>query len=836
MKKRITSILTVIIVTVILLGNNFFTYTVKAVSQVEDSTVKSDGIFRDNPQEIIDNDCGSNLFAEERGRYDTDYNLTSTGNIRNLVVFINFKDQVASKVYSPLDTSNLTSANPYANGSISQIKNAFNGTYYSVKGYMSEISNKKLLLTSDFYPKNANGNVITYQDSHPLGYYLKYSASNTIGYSAGESASRKGNLMLNALNSISSQISNPSIYDVNKDGILDYVTFVVPSMEEYGEILWPTTITYLNPIKVEKLGLSMRKAIFVTTPYLRKNSNSVNDMYKCIAHECLHMIGFEDMYDPSGYSSEILGPWTMMTNNYGHPTVYEKSKYGKWIYDIKNITDSGIYSISPNISNPDTNDVAYKLSVDGNDSYYMIEFRKKGSSIYEKDIPQSGLLVYKVNPCANGNTKGEPYEIITQKNEGKTASEALLNASNKSCTVSLTGDSGKIDFKIDYVSIKNGKINFKVTKTKAENIEYKLTILNLDTSVESPQPVNKAIKITANAIGGGPEKQYKFTIKDVRGNIVYSTSSSKNYCTWTPNKEDNYLIECEVQDGYDNSAKATKVFMVSNFRITGVKSNVASPQVLGKSIVLRAYSTGGENVNYRFLQVYNNTTKVIKNFSASSLCTWKPTVAGKYKLIIQAKNSNGKIYEKQLDYQILDNNLKIKSFTTDLSSPQELGKAITIKASAEGNKTVYYAYSIYLNGTLVGKKGYSTSTSVKWTPSKAGKYTLKLEVKDSTNEVVSKEISYEIKKPLTIKSFTTDLSSPQELGKAITIKASAEGNETVYYAYSIYLNGTLVGKKGYSTSTSIKWTPKKAGKYTLKLDVKDSTGSIVSKKLQFIIQ
>lgn len=68
MKKRITSILTVIIVTVILLGNNFFTYTVKAVSQVEDSTVKSDGIFRDNPQEIIDNYCGSNLFAEERGR------------------------------------------------------------------------------------------------------------------------------------------------------------------------------------------------------------------------------------------------------------------------------------------------------------------------------------------------------------------------------------------------------------------------------------------------------------------------------------------------------------------------------------------------------------------------------------------------------------------------------------------------------------------------------------------------------------------------------------------------------------------------------------------------
>ena len=539
--------------------------------EVSSKTVEKTAFLPDNPQEVIyyNEDNNQSLFVSDEAikDIDKDYELTSKGNINNLVVFVRFKGQRESDVYKSINSD--------GNGSISEIKNAFNASSNSLYDYTKAISNNKFSVKSDFYPLNSAGNVITYEDINPLSYYQTTTNSST----------RKSELIIRTLNAVASQVKNKSKFDYNKDGILDYVTIVVPNMGNWGEALWPTCLTYYSPVDIQNLGMKMRKVIFITTPYFNYYGKS-SSMYRVIAHEAMHMIGFNDLYVNSG--QQPLGIWSVMVNNNGHPTIYEKSSYGKWGNNIKSLSKAGTYTITNSTINSSTCPSAYKIAIPGSSSYYMIEYRNKNADIYEKGIDASGLLLYKVNPSMHGNLTDSEYEV--QKINPTVGS--VLNSSSGKYQISLNGTSEKVSFTINLKSMSKDSATLTVT-------DGILSVNSLKTSVASPQYVGTKVKLITSASGGSGSLQYRYTIQSGTKKVV-TTYSKNNYYTWTPKSAGTYTIKVEVKDAKGTVKSKTISYVIKNKPLTITSVNIPENITTGDDYKFSASAKGTGRLEYKF--------------------------------------------------------------------------------------------------------------------------------------------------------------------------------------------------------------------------------------------
>ena len=703
MNKKIISLFMSI---VFIIG--IFPNVISFAEEKDSTSTSKNAVIRDNPQQLIYNNPDENgLFVSDRAisEYDKNYELTSKGDIKNLVIFIRFTDQDESSVYKSLSGS--------GNGSISEIQEAFNGDTYSLYDYTKSISAGQFSVKSEFYPKNSSGDVITYQDSYPLSYYQSTIDSNK----------RKTELMKNALNAVAEQVDNKSQFDYNKDGILDYVTFVVPNMGNWGEALWPTCITYSSPITISnELGIKMRKAIFVTTPYF-KNYGTTKDMYKVLAHESMHMIGMNDLYSNASY--EPVGNWSVMCDNNGHPTVYEKSEYGKWITNIKDASKSGTYIVSNTTEDPAINTLGYKIAVDGLESYYMIECRNKLSSIYEKNIEGSGIVVYKVNPSVRGNLNGSPYEV------------EVIKPTNSS---------------LSYLN--------------STAYQYDLTL--------------------------GSEK---FTIK-------LSSITSNNAI---------FTVESTVKD--------------KELSINGFETSLASPQEVGKAIKLSASATGSGTVRYHFYVYEGTTLKEQSKLSTMNNYLWKPTTAGTYTLKVVATDSTKKIVSIRKTYKITNSALKIISLTSDLQSPQKVGTEIIFRTSVTGaSGEVTYRYEFSLGSTVLSSKE-STSNGVSFTPQTAGDWSVKVYVKDECGIVLTKTMQFTIEAEK-LKIVGVTIPSNMTTGNKYLISTQTSGGTgNVLYRYTLTDGNTTLGNS-YSTSNAVNVTLGTSGYWYLLVEVKDDNDTV----------
>ena len=118
--------------------------------------------------------------------------------------------------------------------------------------------------------------------------------------------------------------------------------------------------------------------------------------------------------------------------------------------------------------------------------------------------------------------------------------------------------------------------------------------------------------------------------------------------------------------------------------------------------------------------------------------------------------------------------LTIDSFTTDKASPQKPGTSIVIKASASGEGTVSYKFSVKSSSGTTVLKDYSTTSQVTWTPTATGSYTLLLDVKDSKGNTNSKQLSYTI----------SDGSTPPPSSTVVYCKNSANWSTVTVYAWN----------------------------------------------------
>lgn len=360
------------------------------------------------PEEYLDADTKKksndiNFAPDNTLNNSPENNSIHLGTLNNIVIFIKFADDDDwVRTFSYYDTLfNFELGN-------------------TVRNYFREVSYDKVDVVSHLFPR-PNGNVIlSYTDENPRNYYLPYSSTNTIGYASSERTQREHDLLTRAINAVKHEIPEDLIIDGNNDGRVDSVSFICRgNASGWGSILWGHRwALYSNTVTIN----NKRVWDFTFQP-----ENQAT--YTILSHELFHVFGAPDLYRYYDRTINPVGSWDLMGSGNGHMGVYMKWKYSKqnWISDIPTITQPGRYTI--NSINGEQNN-AYRINSSGStNEYFIVEFRNKTLSSFDRSVPQTGLIVYRINNQRNGNANGPPDEVYVYRNNGTPTVNGLIYSS-----------------------------------------------------------------------------------------------------------------------------------------------------------------------------------------------------------------------------------------------------------------------------------------------------------------------------------------------------------------------------------------------------------------------
>ena len=347
----------------------------------------------------------------------------NTGSLNNLVVYIRFSDQ-AEFVNDTLVFWNMF--NNQATG------------YNSLYNYYQMVSYQQLNISSTFYPLNQSDFVISYQDIYPRSYFMPYDATtNPDGYqNSDQKKEREHKLLKRAVIEIKDEVQESLNIDYNNDGYVDNVAFIIRGeATAWSTLLWPhrwalySEYVYIHGKRVYDYNFQIEERLFITGVGV-------------LCHEMFHSLGAPDLYHYDTNPIDPVEDWDIMGKTTDPPRsmgAYMKYRYGGWIEDIPEITECGTYSLNP-ISSQGNN--CFKISSPNSSTdYFVLEYRIK-EGVFESVIPNSGLLIYKVNTLedGNGNGSGPPDELYVYRPNG------TLEINGNITSAVFSADYGRTEF------------------------------------------------------------------------------------------------------------------------------------------------------------------------------------------------------------------------------------------------------------------------------------------------------------------------------------------------------------------------------------------------------
>lgn len=318
------------------------------------------------------------------------------GELSNLVCFVRFQgEEIGDEFEHPYSWYEqlFNDATPGAN---------------SVYNYFHEASYGQLAWKSNFYPAAADGKVVSYCAKRERGYYRAKGEINTIGYEDDvDKAAREQALVREIAEELSGNLPEDVLLDADGDGIIDNMCIVLSGRSDLSSkyLLWPHR---------SDLALPDEMAIYIKgkklTGYLMvfDDANGWASLEPVplntgvICHEMSHSLGTYDLYHVNDNLNPV-GVWDLMSDNLLTPqqmSAYTKFRYCGWIDEIPEISEPGIYELNP-VGGATAENIAYKIKPIGSDEYFVVEYRKKEGA-FDSGLPESGLLVYRINPAYTG--------------------------------------------------------------------------------------------------------------------------------------------------------------------------------------------------------------------------------------------------------------------------------------------------------------------------------------------------------------------------------------------------------------------------------------------------
>ena len=320
------------------------------------------------------------------------------GTVNNLVIFIRFADD---------EDFTLSPVTPY---------NMFNAPQnYSLYNYFRTVSYNQLEIVTHFFPTPTGTTILSYQDAHPRSYYCKWSEDNPDGYGDDDPdnsiyprTEREMTLVANAIEYVRDSIPADLNIDYNNDDLVDNICFVVKGdVEDWSDLLWP----HMWCLYADEVFINEKR---VWNFNFELSDNQYYFSVSVMCHEMFHTLGAPDLYhydDTLGFAP--VGSWDLMAQNGStpqHSGVYMKHKYGNWIEEIPEITESGTYTLFP-VSSETPERIGYRIASELDPEFFVLEFRKKWN---EGSIPGTGLLVYRINPEFNGNAGWNGNDVLDE--------------------------------------------------------------------------------------------------------------------------------------------------------------------------------------------------------------------------------------------------------------------------------------------------------------------------------------------------------------------------------------------------------------------------------------
>ncbi len=350
----------------------------------------------------------------------------------------------------------------------------------------------------------------------------------------------------------------------------------------------------------------------------------------------------------------------------------------------------------------------------------------------------------------------------------------------------------------------------------------------------------ETITWTASAAGGIGTLQYCFYLyRD--GAIIQKTGyGSAASARYTAAEAGIYQAKVFVKDSAGSSAssmsgKTTVQAAAAPLEITGVTLN-ATGTAPGATLTWTASAAGGSGtLRYNFY-IYQDGAVIQKTgYTTAKTASWTAADAGKYSVKVYVKDAAGTVVTQNSGSTVIANPaapLAVSSVAADKTSAAP-GETITWTAAATGGTgTLRYNFYIYKDGAVIRKTGYTTAKTASWTAADAGKYSVKVYVKDAAAAVVTQSGGIVTVAapagPLAVTGITADKTGAAP-GDTITWTAAAAGGSgALRYCFYVYKDGAVVQKTGYGSAASLRYTAAEAGRYQVKVFVKDSTGAAVS--------
>ncbi len=387
-----------------------------------------------------------------------------------------------------------------------------------------------------------------------------------------------------------------------------------------------------------------------------------------------------------------------------------------------------------------------------------------------------------------------------------------------------------------------------VQKTLAFTVTPPLTAVAFTTALATPQPVGKAIRITATKTGGA-NVQYQFSASSNGGGAwavlqAWSTTATKD---WAPTTIANWQLKVAAREGASGTPVETAAtpFVITPMPPTAV-TLAATPtiQVVQTAVALTTTKTGGTNVEYQFDTTLSGVTTIIRAWSSTATATWTPAIAGLYSLRVSVRESTlpATVVQKSLSLTVTSP-LSAVAFTTTLAAPQPVNKAIRMMATKTGGASVQYQFSASSNGgsTWSVLQAWSTTAMTDWVPTTPGTYQLKVAAREGATgtPVETAATSYLIAPaPPTMVALAFAPVSPQAINTAVLLTATKTGGTTVEYKFTATpAGGAACTVKDWSTATTATWTPATSSIYTLAVYARESAlpSTVVQKALSYTV-
>ncbi len=482
-------------------------------------------------------------------------------------------------------------------------------------------------------------------------------------------------------------------------------------------------------------------------------------------------------------------------------------------YGVKSIND-GTFSICTNLTNVN---LSYGLTTIGTSAFFNCRSIRSiiipssvtsiGESAFLECVSLDSITVPSSVTCIGSNALGYCYDDNWNLQKkygfiiyGKTGSAAEKYASqngfkfvDKSASVAVTG----MTLNKTSMNLEKGK-NVKLTAT-----------------VSPSNATDKTIKWTT-------DKSYIASV-DSTGLVKANSCGTAT-------------ITAKTSNGKTATCRVTVFEALKN------NSEISAATVTANTMLTLNGKAAGGTAPYKFAYYYKKSTDStwtkIAGYSTDTSKTFKPTTAGTYTARVNVKDSAGTLVQKDFTVTVKDDALKNNSTVSAASITANTSIAVIGKATGGAAPYTYaYYYKKSTDSSWTKIAGYSTSTMKNFKPAAAGTYTVRVNVKDSTGKLVQKDLTVTAKAELTNKS--TVSASSVTANTQVTLNGKAAGGTSPYkyaYYYKKSTDSTWTKIAEYSTDTSKTFKPTTAGTYTVRVNVKDSTGKLVQKDLTVTVK